>query len=71
MRYSGNLPATTDGHVLPTAADLINNLEEKELINIFRQYSEEQHSHEIVRTIVAAINLLKNLPRNPLTNLRP
>lgn len=54
MRYSGNLTATDDGRVLPTAAELVNNLEEKELINIFRQYGEEQHSHEIVRAIILA-----------------
>ncbi len=36
------------------AADLINNLEEGELLRIFRQYGEERWSKRIARAIVAA-----------------
>jgi len=35
-----------------TAADLVNNLDEAELADIFRRYGEEQHSRKIAQAIV-------------------
>ncbi|MBI3452691.1 MAG: 16S rRNA (cytosine(1402)-N(4))-methyltransferase RsmH [Rhodospirillales bacterium] len=38
----------------PTAADLVNTLDERELAEIIARYGEERHARRIARTIVAA-----------------
>src|SRR5512138_1035672 len=41
-------------HVLQTAADLVNNLSERELADLIYQYGEERDSRKIARAIVKA-----------------
>lgn len=50
MRYGGEHGTCNMEHV--TASDLINNLSEKELEKIFREYGEEKLSMEIAKAIV-------------------
>lgn len=53
-RYDAPLDMRMDPQRETTAADLVNNLEEKELARIIRQYGEERFAAEIARAIVTA-----------------
>ncbi len=51
--HTGPLDMRFDPTQEPTAADLVNNLDETELANIFWRYGEERRSRAIARIIVA------------------
>lgn len=54
FRFDGPLDMRFDPTQGETAADLINNLSEAELADIFWRYGEERHSRRLARAIVAA-----------------
>ena len=51
-RFDGDLDMRMDGRSGASAADVINNYAERELMNIFRQYGEIKNSHKLARAIV-------------------
>jgi len=54
FRDDGPLDMRMDRSGGPTAAELVNQLEEGELARIFRDFGEERHARRIARRIVAA-----------------
>ncbi|MBC8506007.1 MAG: 16S rRNA (cytosine(1402)-N(4))-methyltransferase RsmH [Anaerolineales bacterium] len=53
-RFDGPLDMRFDPEAEIKAADLVNNLPEKDLANIIYRYGEERHSRRVAREIVAA-----------------
>jgi len=54
FRSDGPLDMRMDaGANIPTAADLVRDLSEDELVRIFKEYGEERHARRIARAIVA------------------
>ncbi len=53
-RFNGPLDMRFDPKAETKAADLVNNLPEKELADLIYQYGEERHSRRVAREIVAA-----------------
>lgn len=54
FRQDGPLDMRFDPTSSPTAADLINNLDERELADLIWRYGEERYSRRIAKAIVAA-----------------
>ncbi len=52
IRFDGDLDMRMDGRSGASAADVINNYAERELMNIFRQYGEIKNSHKLAGAIV-------------------
>ncbi len=52
FRFDAPLDMRMDGSAGQTAADLVNELPEEELVRIFFQYGEERYSRRIVRAIL-------------------
>lgn len=52
MTASGNLDMRFDASQGPTAADLVNNLDEKDLADVIYEYGEDRKSRRIARSIV-------------------
>lgn len=64
MRYSAR-----ENEKLPTAADLLNKLTDRELAHIFRQFGEDRFSKEIAEAIIIARRGKRIEKTSELTNL--
>ena len=66
FRRDGPLDMRFDPASLTTAADLVNELEQRELVAIFRRYGQERHARPIARAIVSARPLRSTLELSTL-----
>lgn len=57
--YDGPLDMRMNRKILDTAADVVNNMNERQLEEIIREYGEEKNARNIAKAIVAARNVKK------------